>query len=536
MYTAKRFYKLWLYVVLIGILLIACDTSLIRAEGATPLYAVVFPFKNSIRMAEMQSNGEWMQNDLPNALYGRYEDSYFEPVWSSDGRTLYYTALTPDGSKQYRDIYAYDVRQHTSTLVVSLPKKREEEAGDTAHIDLSPDGRYLWLSRWSRMGSVLIDLQAPLKQRIRLQTKCETRVLGWFSHSLTVQEMDVCDPFRVFDIDLATGTIVHEQPVLDDQGNDIPAFANFEEIAWHGIDAKQPYLLGENPSGDGGIFRFQPASGALSKLFDGEKLMILEDKTAAVFQSKGQLMWLDLVSMTAQPLQGVSALDGIVSQSQFNNTFNFWQATPSDAPVQIDHISLNKAGLSRQTWYKGPPLVDVCIDASAHAQAILVMPDCHAKTATYRLYNSNGVLVWASSRETTSIQQALGKLQPTPQILGTGWSETDDWYHFWLLDNPNNSDDPSSPTKRPERTDFAVNANTGKTLRAPHQGSQYTSASPDGKWWLYAVLDKSDPSKDTVEVYNIVSGATVILSKGALLSVEIYEFQFPIYASWKVIQ
>src|SRR5690349_20830051 len=89
---SRRLLSRWLPLCLCAFLLLP---RIVRANIPLPKYAVAYPYRGGIRIAELTNADEWHIDFLPDAFYGAVAERVIEPAWSPDGRTLYYDALTP---------------------------------------------------------------------------------------------------------------------------------------------------------------------------------------------------------------------------------------------------------------------------------------------------------------------------------------------------------------------------------------------------------------------------------------------------------
>src|SRR5947207_3009019 len=113
-------------------------------DTGLPRYAVSFPYKWDTRIAVLDTNGKWHFDDLPKATWEYSGITFRNTVWSPNSPTAY-IVLPATGDGQYRYVYAHDLLARKQSPVVFLNKAKSDE--DIADVNVSPDGRYLWIDR-----------------------------------------------------------------------------------------------------------------------------------------------------------------------------------------------------------------------------------------------------------------------------------------------------------------------------------------------------------------------------------------------------
>jgi hypothetical protein len=456
-----------------------------QSSDQLPREAVAFGYRGGTRIAVLKTNGQWRFDDLSGAYFGEGDVAMIRPVWSPDGRTAYLGMAAP-GDGQYRYIYAYDAVSGQLTPVVFLAKGRADY--DFAEIQISPDGRYLWINRFGDDSSRLIDTRAPPNKRVLASLdRCLAADGGatWLPGEVRVEGSIACSSI-IYLFDLNTGQLVFSYVQTADEVD----LTSTEVIV---PTMAQPFVLATG--GDSTLNKLSLATGRAEKwLEDIEWLLVSKDNQSATFLHADHLFMLDLATLATTDLGTIGLVEGAF---ETDDSLNYWTVDSYPSPHVIHRVTVQATKRADSTIYDGQ---------ASDLRDLQFAPDGHGwlfdfgEAGGYALYNAVGVQTWRS-RDQTFPGNTHAVFERFRQF--EGW--TGDWYH-WLIDTDSSGGS--------GEYSFAVNATTGKVLFAPVQTPYWLSASPDGVWWLYSSLSCDDPDKDSLGAYNVETGALVTLARG----------------------
>ncbi|MHB8627461.1 MAG: hypothetical protein ACYDBJ_14000 [Aggregatilineales bacterium] len=464
---------------LLSILIVAlvCYISVaVSAQAsALPRYAVAFGYKGGTRIAVLETTGKWRLDDLPRAFFGQGDTLLITPVWSPDGQTAYINYAAEEG--QYRYVYAYNMITGKQTPVVFLNKNREGPVYEA--ISVSPDGRYLWISRSMDESSRLIDTQAAPDKRVLAKIDCATEFWTWLPGKVLVTGILGC-AYTNYLFDLKTGQTAFSYLQTKAETNLFgtviaPAADQSFVLFYTGITLSKLSL----------------ETGQLVKWLDADRLSVSSDQKSAAFVHAGHLYTLDLRTLATADLGDIGP---VYSSFTADNSLNFWTVEPENAPQTIRRVTVQAGRRADSTVYNAQAFKNVSFAPDGQG----FMLDLGEKGG-YQLYDADGKLTWRSLNEDPQIAAQL-------QFDGEdGW--TGDWYLGRLL---------STTAAGVSQRSFAINATTGKTLLAPEQAPVWLSAAPDNVWWLYAVPQCNDEEKSKLIAYNVETNETVTIAEGGV--------------------
>jgi len=448
-----------------------------------PREAVAFGYRGGTRIAVLEANGHWRFDDLPTAYFGAGDVAMISTVWSPDGRIAYVTMAAPEDG-QYRYIYSYDIVTRQLTPVVFLDKGR---AGyDFAEIQVSPDGRYLWINRFGDNSARLIDTQAPADKRVLAKLDQCPAADGWavwLPGKVRVQGSLACSGTNYL-FDLSTGQIVFKYLQTADEVDLTDAVV---VLPTH----TQPFVLVYSAD-QNTLSKLSLATGQPEKwLEDVTGLLVSSDKTWATFVHAGQLFTLDLATLATADLGTIGPVE---DWFKTDDSLNYWTVEPPGSPQTIDRVTIQGGHRIDSTVYNAQPFDNVLLAPDGHG-FLLDFGDADG----FALYDAAGRQTWRSQDQTfpTQMQVRFGLF-----VALQGW--TGDWYH-WAV---NTGSGPQTV-----KYSLAVNATTGKTLLAPGQGLYWVSGAPDGRWWLYSSLSCDAPTTDILVAYSVETGTLVTLAQ-----------------------
>ncbi|MEO1163943.1 MAG: hypothetical protein AAFV98_09180 [Chloroflexota bacterium] len=211
------------FVILCCVLYIWINISILSANGQTdaPL-SVSFAGQNTHYVATLdEATGEWRVVDLgADVLQGRIDIHRIQPVWSPDGRFLFYNRITDNQEDNFSFVASEIMRYDTvdDDLISIIEPFTPDDVSYIAEAvqfgDFSPDGRYLWAYRVvAQQQSYLLDLQ---NNSIIFSADGWYETIDWqmglFRTTMATSLFpDIALAPSIVDINLPTGDIIHQQ-------------------------------------------------------------------------------------------------------------------------------------------------------------------------------------------------------------------------------------------------------------------------------------------------------------------------------------
>jgi hypothetical protein len=485
-----------------------------------PRYSVAFTAYNSesathtLYVATLLSDNTWQITSLPErVLLGQFDIRLVTPVWSADGRTLFTTLLEEGQDGDGYDylvggrLASFDVftRQLTPRLEMFTFATHPDLPYEALHYEsISPDSRFAWVARTMQFDvHYLVNLET---NTVVAPSECQVTALAWLETEILVSNapyLGPCDP-AVYTLDLATGEKSHilAAPPLHEENY----WESYPTIAILLSDGR--VLVGGNEwqAAEVGLLSLDGSSG---KYFGpGNQLEVFEAEGVAVWESpqKGRVC-LDLTTLEILPL---NEADFAAAPGCWGHlTYHYIEESPHDrGQFTIREIALEDGTKQETILYEGS------YNSTYTSYMGVSEPSMVAITHNDRVeIYEHGELVWDSG-------SALPGMSMTSEIWG--WAHNEEWLRL-------------------DRTDiqesYMLNMQTLKIVSPPEPGYTFLNMSPDGAWWLYAVVGSNwdVESVQRLIAFHPATGEQVILVDSEILAHINFHFSPEQYYVWSPV-
>jgi hypothetical protein len=457
-----------------------------RAGQSLPDYSVAFGYKDGIRIATIAADGTLSTDFIPGAYFQQGDVALVKAVWSPDGRTLYYVVAPSDTPDQYRHVYAYDRATKAKKVVVFL--KQATASYDYAVLDVSPDGRYLWLHRVVSATARLIDVQAADDKRVVMSLdECPATVAAWTADIVYVEGYYGCIG-ALKAITLATGKVLitHASEKID---------PNLAYQRWTPIASTPTAVLVDV---DKKIWRMSH-DAAITSIPDGQHLRVSADGKIAAFWNAGKLYQVDMATGkpnpivdATEPVGGFAAVDQVGYWVLANNTLRL--------------ITIDASGNDSKEFP---------IDATG--ATLESSPDSSAIALVYR--EQNKLLLYSAAGKTFDSTTLPADVQKTFKLPNPPEGNSTNWWQGWYI------------------ASNAINGTTGQMFTIPQPQTTFAGGSRDGAWWLFACIVEDETNspcgkQDKLIAVNPQTGKTLTLSDDVALNQRNFHFPPRDYYAW----
>jgi hypothetical protein len=452
-------------------------------------YAVAFPHGRNAQLAVFYSDDTVKIKPLPGSFFAQGDVALIRPLWSPSGDKIYYSvklpAADPD-SEEVREVRAYDLAADTTATIVTLP----ERANSPEYVlvdSVSPDGRFLVVTRFLGGRTNVVDLQAPADQRAGPELPdCPISTLAWSPTYLLAYDFYCPFTFRVLDPKTRQSRFTFPEEER------LPLYDN-----WYYIPDANPVFIGAGYAGENAkdiVAQIDLTTGKATILGAGRNLIIAPDKSFAVYESRGSLKRFTFAS---RKLDDLGPVGNITTANLGESALTLWQVIRTETAFKVVLTRVTATGRTDEER----PIHSV---ASKNEPAISLAPS----GMVFAIHYGTQVTLYASSGKLWSSEQALSTEQAIAGDVELDWSQDGQWLLVPVI--ANSGDQPRH---------LSVNVTKGDTILAPRADTYYVSGSPDGKWWLYATTSEwgtDNKVPDMLVAYYWETGKTVELDRGIL--------------------